>query len=175
MTVTRRQALLQPLSLPEAPSGASAPFGDPVPAGLTAHAIRASNTLLFQAEGRVLHQFRAAFGREAGGKRLRDDERTPIGDYLLHPARASAQWRWFLAIDYPNADDIVRGRSEGLTRGQLGDAIGVHGFGDWPPIDLAAAHGIGWNWTAGCISVSYPELEIVRALVQRPIPIRIEG
>lgn len=175
MTVTRRQALLHPLGRSEAPDGVVPPFLDPTPAGLTALAIRRSNTLLFQSDGQVLHRFRAAFGREAGGKRVRDDERTPIGDYLLHPARASAQWRWFLSIDYPNTDDVARGRSEGLSRGQLGDAIGVHGFGDWPPIDLAAAHGIGWNWTAGCISVSYPELEIIRALVQRPIPIHIEG
>ncbi|MBL8700518.1 MAG: L,D-transpeptidase [Alphaproteobacteria bacterium] len=169
MKLTRRLALAAPLCL----AGLSGRAATPVPSGLSALAIRSANILSFHADGSRLFEFRAAFGRESGAKRVRDDARTPIGDYTLLPARRSARWRWFLPIDYPNESDIARGRAAGLSRGQLGDEIGVHGFGDWPPIDLAAGHGVGWNWTAGCISVTYAELEVIRTLVHRPIPIRI--
>lgn len=188
MKLTRRVFLAAPTLLAGASASASSPTrgrpgvatpgmspDEPMPAGLAARAERATNALSFHAEKGPLFRFRAAFGRESGPKRIRDDERTPVGDYTLHPARRSARWRWFLPIDYPNAGDVARGRAAGLTRGQLGDEIGIHGFGDWPPIDLAASHGVGWNWTAGCISISYDELEIIRRLVQQPIAIRIEG
>jgi len=142
--------------------------------GAHAYACRNSNTLQLLDGDRVTHAFRAAFGRETGAKRIRDDARTPVGVYRLHPARRSSRWKWFLPIDYPNARDVADGRSRGLTRMQLGDEIGIHAHGDWPPVDLIAGHGMGWNWTAGCISVSDAEIEIVRAFVQVPIPLLID-
>lgn len=171
MSLTRRTVFAAPLLVAGGPAAAS--LSPALPADLSARAVRSENTLSFHAGGTELHRFRAAFGREPGAKQVRDDARTPVGDYTLFPARRSARWRWFLPVDYPNRADVDRGRANGLTRAQLGDEIGVHGFGDWPPIDLAAAHGIGWNWTAGCVSVNYDDLEIVRALVVRPIPIRL--
>jgi len=144
------------------------------PVGLRAYARRSTNELVLSDDTGAIYAFRAAFGREAGPKRLRDDARTPVGDYMLQPARASARWRWFHPVDYPNPRDVSEGHSRGLNRSQLGDQIGIHGYGGWPPTDLVAAHGVGWNWTSGCIAVSHDEIEIVRMLVQRPIPIRID-
>ncbi len=139
------------------------------------HATRSTNTLHLVEDDMVVRSFRAAFGREDGPKRLRDDARTPVGDYMVLPARASARWKWFHAIDYPNARDVAEGAARGLRKGQLGDEIGIHAHGGWPPTDLLAAHGIGWNWTAGCISVGDHEIEAVRAFVDRPMPIRLDA
>lgn len=168
LMIRRRTLLAAPaLVLP-------APLLAQTPVGLRAYARRSTNELMLRDEGGAIYSFRAAFGREHGPKRLRDDARTPVGDYMLQPARASARWRWFLAVDYPNERDVKDGQGRGLTRSQLGDEIGIHGYGGWPPIDLAASHGVGWNWTSGCIAVSHEEIEIVRMLVQRPIPLRID-
>ena len=143
--------------------------------GLRIHARRSANMLALIDGNQTVHVFRAAFGREIGHKQIRDDARTPIGDYTVFPARRSSRWKWFHAIDYPNARDIAAGRDRGLSRDRLGDEIGIHGHGGWPPTDLAAGHGIGWNWTAVCISVNDVEIEIVREFIQRPLPIRIEA
>ena len=163
------------LFLAASASGFAANAGASVsPTGLHLIAQRSTNTLVFMGDGQPIMSFHAAFGREDGAKRLRDDARTPIGEYLIRPARASGRWRWFHPIDYPNARDIAEGRAQGLPKAALGDEIGLHGYGGWPPTDLAAAHGVGWNWTSGCIAVNHQEIEIIRALIQRPIPITIE-
>ncbi len=167
--LSRRLILAAPAASFAAKAGAA------MPTGLHLVAKRSTNTLVFMGDGNVIMSFRAAFGREAGAKRLRDDERTPVGEYLVHPARASGRWRWFHPIDYPNARDVAEGRAQGLTKAALGDEIGLHGYGVWPPTDLVAAHGIGWNWTSGCIAVNHQEIEIIRALIQRPLPITIEA
>lgn len=145
-----------------------------IPAAVRVYARRRTNELVILDEAGTMHSFRAAFGRENGAKQRRDDERTPVGDYTLHPARQSPRWRWFHPVDYPNRLDVEEGAKRGLTRFQLGDEIGIHGYGSWPPIDLAASHGMGWNWTAGCIAVSHEEIELVRMLVQRPVPLRLD-
>ncbi len=146
----------------------------PGPAATRVHARRQTNELTILDESGAIHVFRAAFGRAEGPKQRRDDERTPVGDYTLHPARHSPRWRWFHPVDYPNRVDVEEGARRGLTRFQLGDEIGIHGYGSWPPIDLVAGHGMGWNWTAGCVAVSHEEIEIVRRLVQRPVPLRLD-
>ena len=154
---------------------ASPAAATPAPSSRHLHATRSTNTLHLLDGDMVVRSFRAAFGREHGPKRIRDDARTPVGDYMVFPARASARWKWFHPIDYPNARDVAEGAARGLRKGQLGDEIGIHAHGGWPPTDLLAAHGIGWNWTAGCISVSNEEIEVVRAFVDRPMPIRLDA
>ncbi len=166
--LTRRLLLAAPAASLACQAGAA------VPMGLHIVAIRSTNTLIFMGDGAAIMTFRAAFGRQSGAKRMRDDERTPVGEYLVRPARASPRWRWFHPIDYPNARDVSEGRAQGLTKPALGDEIGIHGYGNWPPTDLSAAHGVGWNWTSGCIAVNHNEIEIIRTLIQQPIPIRIE-
>jgi murein L,D-transpeptidase YafK len=166
--IRRRSLLAAPAVLLPSPLGAR------TPAAVRAYARRSTNELMLSDEIGAIYSFRAAFGREHGPKRLRDDARTPVGDYTLFPARASARWRWFHPVDYPNRQDVREGAARGLHRHQLGDEIGIHGYGGWPPIDLVASHGVGWNWTSGCIAVSHEEIEIVRMLVQRPIPLRID-
>lgn len=154
-----------------------ATFGPALAAGRSIqriHARRSTNMLTLLDGNQTVHVFKAAFGREHGHKQIRDDARTPIGDYTVFPARRSTRWKWFHSIDYPNARDVADGQVRGLSRERLGDEIGIHGHGGWPPTDLAAGHGIGWNWTAGCISVNDVEIELVRAFIQRPMPIRIE-
>lgn len=167
--LSRRLLLAAPAASLTAHAGAAAPMD------LQIIAIRSTNSLIFVADGAPIMSFRAAFGRQSGAKRVRDDERTPVGEYIVRPARASARWRWFHPIDYPNARDVSEGRALGLTKSALGDEIGIHGYGNWPPADLAAAHGIGWNWTSGCIAVNHDEIEVIRTLIRRPTPIRIEA
>ncbi len=145
------------------------------PPGPSLYARRGTNLLVLLDSGRPVHQFRAAFGREHGHKQIRDDARTPVGDYTVFPARRSARWKWFHPIDYPNARDVAAGALRGLSRERLGDEIGIHGHGGWPPTDLVATHGMAWNWTAGCISVNDAEIETVREFVNRAMPIRIDA
>ena len=166
----RRHILLATaMLLPAAIARADAPRGPSL------YARRSANLLVLLDSGRPVHHFRAAFGREHGHKQIRDDARTPFGDYMVFPARRSARWKWFHPIDYPNARDVAAGALRGLSRERLGDEIGIHGQGGWPPTDLIATHGMAWNWTAGCISVNDTEIETVREFVNRAMPIRIDG
>ena len=66
--------------------------------------------VFYDETGAPIARFQAAFGRGHGPKIREGDMRTPEGDYWLMPARVSDDWHYFLAIDYPNANDLVRAR-----------------------------------------------------------------
>jgi murein L,D-transpeptidase YafK len=166
----RRHILLASAGL--LPAAIARAGADPGP---SLYARRSANLLILLDKGQPVHRFRAAFGREHGHKQIRDDARTPVGDYMVSPARRSVRWKWFHPIDYPNARDVAAGASRGLSRERLGDEIGIHGHGGWPPTDLVASHGMAWNWTAGCISVNDTEIELVRDFVRHAMPIRIDA
>lgn len=133
-------------------------------AGVTrVEASKEAGTLTFYDHEKVVATFRSVFGSNPAPKAREGDRATPIGRYMLHPARASRSWNWFMPIDYPNADDKKAGRT--------GRDVGLHGTG-WNPL-VGFAHWLRFNWTAGCIAVSNSEIEQIRHLVKEPVPLEI--
>lgn len=96
-----------------------------------------------------------------GRKRHAHDARTPEGLYRVVGKRAHDRWQYFLALDYPNANDR-RSYGEELRGGTIpdedgepfgiGDAIGIHGN------DRPAEQAAGVDWTKGCIALKAADI-----------------
>src|SRR4051812_17527072 len=97
-------------------------------AGLHLVYLKREHMLCLQADEKTLWSARASHGRNPGKKQLEGDGRTPEGAYTLAPARKSRSFGTFLAISYPNRDDISYAHSLGK---QPGSAVGIHGPQSW--------------------------------------------
>lgn len=137
-------------------------------------------TLLSERRGTetVVAVYRVAIGPGgAGPKRKEGDMVTPIGRYHVTTHQPS-QYRVFLRLDYPNADDqrrfaASRDRGDLPRTARIGGDIGIHG----PPVTLSASvreslkeH----DWTAGCIAVDDDEIRAIGARVRDGTPVDIE-
>ncbi len=110
--------------------------------------------------------YQAVFGRShfGGPKEFEGDRRTPEGAYLIVSKHRSARFRWFMKINYPNANDqanYARMRADGdLPRGiGEGGSVGIHGT-DEPVLNLGDV-----DWTTGCISVENSDITELERLL----------
>jgi murein L,D-transpeptidase YafK len=102
---------------------------------------------------------------------------TPVGRYHV-TMRQPSQYKIFLRLDYPNADDWARfnrAKASGeLPRdARIGGDIGIHG----PPVRLPAevkAKIKDVDWTAGCIAVNEDEIEEIARLAPDGVVVDIE-
>lgn len=133
----------------------------------------------------------------AGPKRLRGDNQTPEGDYIIK-RKVNEDWSNFkksLLINYPNEKDIAWGKENGYSVKQLGDAILIHGYPK--KVDATAKkffkYVLPWtidtdeeimdffvtnvypnfDWTNGCIAVSDSEMDEIYELVDANTKITI--
>jgi murein L,D-transpeptidase YafK len=114
----------------------------------------------------------------AGPKRQEGDNVTPVGHYHVIGHQPS-QYRVFLRLDYPNADD--RARFAALkAAGQLppgahiGGDIGIHGTPQGHKWDADRASFRGADWTAGCVGVQDEEIDDISAWVRDGTPVDID-
>jgi murein L,D-transpeptidase YafK len=128
--------------------------------------------IFYDDQGREMGRFAATFGQAPGAKLREGDLKTPEGDYMLSPARPSVDWDWFMPIDYPNANDLMRARAARQSLKNMGGQIGLHSTGK--KFMHRVRQGFGENWTLGCIAVADSHMTRIRSLVTRPIPIRIQ-
>jgi murein L,D-transpeptidase YafK len=108
-------------------------------------------------DDKVLANYKIDLGfAPRGDKNFEGDGRTPEGRYTIDRRNPNSSYHLSLGISYPNAADIEAARAAGKSPG--GD-IFIHG-----------ASGVfgtrGKDWTAGCISVSNPEIERIYAMVR---------
>jgi murein L,D-transpeptidase YafK len=104
----------------------------------------------------------------SGPKRKEGDMVTPVGRYHITMHQPS-QYKIFLRLDYPTADDWSRFNklkaSGALPKeARIGGDIGIHG----PPVRLPAdvrSKLKSVDWTAGCIALDEDEIEEVSKLV----------
>ena len=111
-----------------------------------------------------------------GRKRHANDARTPEGLYRVVGKRAHDRWQYFLALDYPNAEDRKHYEEE-LGDGTIpdedgkpfgiGDSIGIHGN------DRAADQASGVDWTKGCIALTAKDVAEIAAKVPVGTPVWI--
>jgi murein L,D-transpeptidase YafK len=99
-----------------------------------------------------------------GHKQIEGDGRTPEGSYFIDRRNPNSAYHLSLGISYPNAKDIAYAKSIGKSPG---GEIFIHGgpvlLGDRSKPD----------WTAGCISVTNKEIEIMYAMVKNGTQIDI--
>lgn len=116
-----------------------------------------------------------AIGR--GGKakrRIRDDGKTPLGDFEIAWISPKSQYHMFFGLNYPNLERIETayrvGEIDRRTYYKVWDALAA---GEVPPQDTQLGghlgiHGLGgkspevhqrYNWTQGCIALTNPQIE----------------
>lgn len=125
--------------------------------------------LYLLSEGSAFKEFDVVFGgNPIGHKQQEGDERTPEGDYVLDYKKADSSFYKAIHISYPNAADIKRAESLGVSPG---GQIMIHG----------QRNGLGWlallsqqfNWTNGCIAVTNAEMDFIWKSVEPGTPIKI--
>jgi len=126
----------------------------------------------------VVRRYRVALGPGSPGPKLREgDATTPTGRYHVTMHQPS-QYRWFLRLDYPNAEDLKRfdalKRSGALPRdAKIGGDIGIHG----PPVSAPDLLKLSYklsDWTLGCIAVDDEEIQEIARLVKDGTDVTIE-
>jgi murein L,D-transpeptidase YafK len=119
--------------------------------------------------GKVIRTYKVALGRGGLAPKEREgDALTPEGDYIIDSRNEHSAFYRALHISYPNEDDRKRAARFGVSPG---GAIMIHGI----------KNGFGWigeqhrrfDWTAGCIAVTDPEIDEIWNLVPVGTPVKI--
>lgn len=132
----------------------------------------------------VIRSFRIAIGRaERGAKRVRGDNRTPVGVYRVVDFNNDSKFYFFMLINYPNTVDAWHGyRNELISASEFREIVMSIKDGKTPPQDTALGgfvgiHGLGeetgetleihasFNWTEGCIALTNEEITELRKYV----------
>ncbi len=146
---------------------------------------------LYQDE-KVIKTYPIAYGRGGVGKKTRGDGKTPLGYYRIVSIKKSSGFGYFLHLNYPNVDDVMRAYREGLldektfeqilsqTRNGmapqntlLGGYVGIHGLGGENPTKLDIHR--HFNWTQGCIALTDAEVKDLLHYVSMGTPVVIKG
>jgi murein L,D-transpeptidase YafK len=136
----------------------------PIPEGTVADRVliqKRARTLTLFKEGRSLKSYRVSLGRQPEGKKtVEGDGRTPEGMYLIDRRKSKSRFHRALHISYPNRDDLSQARALGVSPG--GDIM-IHGLPDGLGI-FGKLH-LKYDWTAGCIAVTNPQIEEIWRIV----------
>lgn len=116
-----------------------------------------------------------AIGRGGAARlRVRDDGKTPIGEFEIAWIGEESQYHMFFGLNYPNLERVQKAYDrdeidrityyrikDAITLGEvppqntkLGGYIGIHGLGNK---DLKVHQ--EYNWTLGCIALTNQEIE----------------
>jgi murein L,D-transpeptidase YafK len=114
----------------------------------------------------LVKSYPIGLGRQPEGAKLEKGEgRTPEGQYYIC-SRIPSQFRFFLGINYPNADDALKGEQANLIDGdQRRRIVQAERNRVTPPWDTAMGGAIGIHvggaadWTAGCIALTNEAIE----------------
>lgn len=122
---------------------------------------KANRTLSLSWHGEVFKVYGIALGgNPVGPKRVRGDQKTPEGEYVIDGRYLQTRFHRALHISYPNAVDRKRARQQGVDPG---DAILIHGL-PYRGGKLEPLHRLK-DWTLGCIAVTNLEVEEIWRLV----------
>ena len=127
---------------------------------------KAQRLLVLDGADRVLRTYPIGLGfAPVGHKQFEGDGRTPEGSYVIDRRNPDSLFHLSVGISYPNEADIAFAESQGRSPGK---DIFIHG-GPRRGIDPTNVR----DWTAGCISVTDPEIEEIYAMVRDGTPIDI--
>ncbi|WP_040754070.1 L,D-transpeptidase family protein [Wenxinia marina] len=127
---------------------------------------KAQRLLVLDGADRVLRTYPIGLGfAPVGHKQFEGDGRTPEGSYVIDRRNPDSLFHLSIGISYPNEADIAFAESLGRSPGK---DIFIHG-GPRRGIDPTNVR----DWTAGCISVTDPEIEEIYAMVSNGTPIDI--
>lgn len=123
--------------------------------------IKSERVLKLLSGDTVIKTYRIALGNNpVGHKQQEGDGRTPVGHYLLDYKNENSIAHRSIHVSYPNAADIARAQSLGVSPG--GDIM-IHG-------QMNGFGHLAWfnqkrDWTEGCIAVTNDEMDEIMAAV----------
>ena len=125
--------------------------------------------LTLYSAGLPVRTYDVALGKKPDGRKERaGDFRTPEGLYYIDARNPVSQYHRGLHVSYPNADDLARARTTGISTG--GDIM-IHGLpngqGKVGPRHRA------YDWTNGCVAVTDQEIDEIWDSVPVGTPVRI--
>lgn len=127
--------------------------------------IKSKRLMYLYVDGLPVKSFHIGLGDQPiGDKRMRGDERTPVGAYTLDWRNPNSIYYKSIHISYPDAQDIARAKAQGVDPGGL---IMIHGQPDY---DFRKRTG---DWTNGCIAVSNHAMDVLWRRVPMGTPIHI--
>lgn len=131
-----------------------------------------SRKFLVYHNGTLKWEFDVELGKNwVGDKRMKGDNATPEGMYRITKKFDSRSTKYYkaLLLDYPNAEDLAKFKSE-KSKGsipawaKIGGLIEIHGNG-----------GKGIDWTEGCIALTDKEMDSVFRIAAVGTPVTIVG
>lgn len=132
--------------------------------------VKNERRLVLLRDGEVLKSYRVALGTVPIGPKTRQgDRKTPEGKYVLDRRTAQSRFHRAIHISYPNGEDLVAARRQGVPPG--GDIM-IHGL----PRGLERLEDLHTlvDWTKGCIAVTNAEMDEIWRLVPNGTPIEIK-
>ncbi len=115
------------------------------------------------------------FGADDGAKKREGDGRTPEGAYLVSSKNPRSKFHLALGLSYPNAEDAVRGlRAEVIDLTAFDRIIASPGRPPWDTKlgGFVMIHGQPnegaryGDWTAGCVALPDPHMEMLYTLAR---------
>jgi hypothetical protein len=131
-----------------------------------------SRKLFVYHSGRKTYEFSAELGRNwVGHKRVKGDKATPEGMYKITKKLDGGKTKYYkaLLINYPNAEDAARFRTE-VRNGSLPASANMGGL-----IEIHGNGGKGVDWTDGCIALTDEEMDTVFKHARVGTPVTIVG
>lgn len=109
-----------------------------------------------------------------GQKGYEGDKTTPMGRYEVTAIIRNTKWHTYLALDYPNAEDVARyealvAKGEAPAGVGAGSGIAIHGR----RADMIDGLHKLVDWTLGCVSLDNAEIDEVASRVKKGTPVWI--
>ena len=149
MELSRRKLLATAVACLATPALANSPIADMIVV------FKGSRRMVLYRDGTPLRSFDIGLGWEPEGhKQFEGDGRTPEGSYYINRRNPNSAFHLSLGISYPDPNQIAAAAAKGINPG--GD-IFIHG-------GLGKRRQKG-DWTAGCISVTDRQIEVIWRMV----------
>lgn len=116
------------------------------------------------------------FGSKDLGDKMREgDKRTPTGNFKIIQKRINPKWGPQMLLDYPTPESYRRfneRKSQGLIpkNARIGNGIAIHATRpqeEWTVDNY-------YNWTDGCISVKYSEMQDLYSYIPVGTPVTVQ-
>jgi len=131
---------------------------------------KALRRLTLYSGGLAVRTFDVALGQKpVGAKERIGDFRTPEGLYTIDGRNPYSRYHKGLHISYPNAADLARAQTMGVTAG--GDVM-IHGLPNGEG-SMGSDHR-AYDWTNGCVAVTDEEIDELWTEVPVGTPVRIK-
>lgn len=146
---------------------------------------KSDRVLIVKRGTQVERRFQIATGKGGlGDKRIRGDNKTPLGTYRITDFNEGSSFELFMRLNYPNLKDAFFGlKNHLITRHDfdrildalrtdqrppqntpLGGAIGIHGLGE-ETAERLQVHRV-LDWTQGCIALNNRDVNELRHYVR---------